>query len=331
MDEVHNLVKPSRAFNKTQLKNLSSLRDFLKTAEHSVIVGLTVTPIVDDEGDLDELHKILGKNMVTSVFDGTFDGNSPVPGLFPEVIPGLQTPKIISHELMGWKDGSEGGSTAKEGALFRYWEKYRTQKAKFFQPTQPWSWSNEFLQLAKHCNVKNERYFNLKDAIACGNDEVKRKAAKFVGLADRLEADGKKTVIMCHRDNGYAPLVMYLQKRFKIGPHKVRSYPKLGDGGTLPPARSKNWQCKNHDLCSCAKCYFNRDSNALGDECRILVLEAKECSEGVSLFCTRKLHLLDVPQTWTSYVQRCVRACMSACGCVMNGMQGWEGCASIRT
>ena len=45
-NQVHNLVKPSKSFNATQIENLDKLRSFLKTAEHSVIVGLTATPIV---------------------------------------------------------------------------------------------------------------------------------------------------------------------------------------------------------------------------------------------------------------------------------------------
>ena len=42
--------------------------------------------------------------------------------------------------------------------------------------------------------------------------------------------------------------------------------------------------------------------------CQILVLDAKECSEGISLFCVRYLHMVDVPESWTSYVQRVGRA-----------------------
>ena len=45
-EQVHNLVKPSKSFNPTQIQNLKKLRSFLKNAEHSVIVGLTATPIV---------------------------------------------------------------------------------------------------------------------------------------------------------------------------------------------------------------------------------------------------------------------------------------------
>jgi hypothetical protein len=245
--------------------------------------------------------------MVISVFDGTFDGVSPVSGLFPRVRPSLVSPEIIEHELMGWKDGKAG---SKEGALFKYWEQFRkAAKAKCTQPSQPWP--KEFLRLAKHCNVKNEQYRFLKEAIQSDDDEMKRKATKFVKLADMIEEDNQKTVVMCHRSNGFAPLVMYLRKRFPR-PHEVGSYPEIVEG-RLPPAIP---ECKKPCRASCAKCYFNRDDNALGEHCRILVLEAKECSEGVSLFCTRKLHLLDVPQTWTSYVQRCVRACMCACGCM---------------
>ena len=183
------------------------------------------------------MHRILGKSMVTSVFDGTFDGKNPVSGLFPKVVPSLEDPKIIKHELMGWKDDGKSG-----GILFRYAQQLK--RVQCSNPTQPWP--KEFLGLAQFCNVKNSQYRHLKEALDASGDEVKKVATKFVKLAEMIKKDKKKTVVMCHRNNGFAPLVMYLQQMF---PGAVGSYPSI-EGGKLPPAGLP--ECRKP--CSCQKC-----------------------------------------------------------------------------
>ena len=194
--------------------------------------------MTDEKDDLEKLRGILGESMVTSVFDGTFDGKTPVSGLFPKVLPSLEEPEIIEHELMGWKEESNTG-----GILFKYAQQLkRVQGSEFTQP-----WPKPFLSLAQFCNVKSRQYRYLKEALDAADDEVKKVATKFVRLAEMIKEDEKKTVVMCHRNNGFAPLVMYLQQMF---PGAVGSYPTIDKGGKLPPAGLPDCRAQ----CSCQKC-----------------------------------------------------------------------------
>ena len=61
MDEFHNLVKPSPEIRKspTRMLMLTMLREMLRTAKNSVIVGFTATPLVGEDGSAEELLNII--------------------------------------------------------------------------------------------------------------------------------------------------------------------------------------------------------------------------------------------------------------------------------
>jgi len=48
---------------------------------------------------------------------------------------------------------------------------------------------------------------------------------------------------------------------------------------------------------------FNSANNRYGEQYRVLVADALTCSEGVSFFAVREVHLADVPATPSAFVQ----------------------------
>ena len=61
--------------------------------------------------------------------------------------------------------------------------------------------------------------------------------------------------------------------------------------------------------CPCNLCLFNdKQHNAQGQCYRIMVADAKECSEGVSFFGVRQFLIVDVPKSASEYIQRVGRA-----------------------
>lgn len=61
--------------------------------------------------------------------------------------------------------------------------------------------------------------------------------------------------------------------------------------------------------CPCNLCKFNdKLQNARGQCYRIMVADAKECSEGVSFFGVRRFLIVDIPSSASEYIQRVGRA-----------------------
>ena len=61
--------------------------------------------------------------------------------------------------------------------------------------------------------------------------------------------------------------------------------------------------------CACNLCEFNdKQVNARGQSYRIMVADAKECSEGVSFFGVRRFLIVDIPHNASEYIQRVGRA-----------------------
>ena len=61
--------------------------------------------------------------------------------------------------------------------------------------------------------------------------------------------------------------------------------------------------------CPCNLCKSNdKVNNARGQRYRIMVADAKECSEGVSFFGVRRFLIVDVPNSASEYIQRVGRA-----------------------
>ena len=117
-----------------------------------------------------------------------------------------------------------------------------------------------------------------------------------------------KVLIICHRMHGYRLLLRMVARR--LGSATVRGF---------PPARTYAERCDadfkrlaglpceagfGAGTCSCALCTYNRPGGAA----RVMVADAKECTEGISFLGVRTLILADVPPDAHSYMQRIGRA-----------------------
>ena len=91
MDEVHNLVRPSAEIlrNEKRMEMLRRLRQLLRTAENSVIIGLSGTPLCDVPAEALALRNLIKGRHHQSLTDEGFVSyymETP-PSVFPRVTP----------------------------------------------------------------------------------------------------------------------------------------------------------------------------------------------------------------------------------------------------
>ena len=53
---------------------------------------------------------------------------------------------------------------------------------------------------------------------------------------------------------------------------------------------------------------FNRPQNLRGETHRVMLLDEEQCSEGISLFATRRVFMASAPRSFGQFVQQCGRA-----------------------
>lgn len=124
-----------------------------------------------------------------------------------------------------------------------------------------------------------------------------------------------KTLVLVHDRHGFKLLAKMLDEYF---PGVTCAYAGIDDkqvqswkDETLKKLVGNKHDPKlvaTRDGCRCNLCRFNSNSNLRGEDLRIMIADAKFCSEGVSFFCVRQLHLVDIPPSVTSYLQRVGRA-----------------------
>ena len=111
MDEVHNLVRPSAEILRAprRLQNLINLRQLLRTAENSVVIGFTGTPLCDSTKDADLLKalikgpfKDLNDEGFLSFYMGAPSSVFPtvLPRGLPSAIPALAIRPVILRNFM---------------------------------------------------------------------------------------------------------------------------------------------------------------------------------------------------------------------------------------
>ena len=101
MDEVHNLVRPSMEIlrNEKRCLMLQRLRHLLRTAENSVIIGLTGTPLCDVPAESAALLNLIKGRHHQSLSDEGFVSYymSTPPSVFPRVFPRACSPACRPH------------------------------------------------------------------------------------------------------------------------------------------------------------------------------------------------------------------------------------------
>jgi hypothetical protein len=120
-------------------------------------------------------------------------------------------------------------------------------------------------------------------------------------------APGEKVLVMVHRGSGYKLLLRLLAR--SLGHGTLRGFPAARTAADKRDEHLLPFLGEPHDEgagseCGCALCAFNRPCSPI----RVMVADAKECSEGVSFLHVRHLLLVDVPAEPADFLQRVGRA-----------------------
>ena len=103
MDEVHNLVRPSDEIlsNPKRLNMIKQLREMLRRAENSVIIGFTGTPLCDAPEQRDALKNIIKGREAANLSDEGFVSfyMATAPSVFPRVWP-VGVPGAVPAEMV---------------------------------------------------------------------------------------------------------------------------------------------------------------------------------------------------------------------------------------
>lgn len=132
-------------------------------------------------------------------------------------------------------------------------------------------------------------------------------------MDDVCKMEPQKTLVLVHAKHGFKLLLRLFDKHL----NNTSVTQVCGYDGLAPPKNDDQLKrlmgtgkCERtlNCNCDCNLCKFNRSDNLRGEKIRVMVADAKQCSEGVSFFAVQRLHLVDVPLSWTEYVQRIGRA-----------------------
>lgn len=345
MDEVHNLVKPSHAITKnpTRLLMLDMLKEMLRTCKNSVLVGFTATPLVDADGTARSLLDIIkgaGNEKHTDEGYISYFMGSPSPA-FPAVSPSLDwvtsravhsasaSSKQPNHwcdnvvrkvVLKNFNDNERGNLTEyKNASNEKRYTPRAIQRCSIGQHFATAGRVDVFKVLVgegtegqrKLCG-KSFPTQDVDPKLGYCRDRVEGFSSKLAAVCDDVDND-LKLVVLVHSEHGFKLIIRLLQARFS---GQVAAY----HGG--PPSSTSRWDdelkallgdkhsevLKARDECPCNICRFNNPSNLRGQDVRIMVADAKFCSEGVSFFGVRELLLVDLPEHAAELLQRCGRA-----------------------
>jgi superfamily II DNA or RNA helicase len=285
MDEVHNLVAPTHEMKKYKSK-LDRLREALQKSQKTVLVGLTATPIADGPQDWVRLMRVLkgpGANERTDEGYVLYFNSRPS-SVFAS-IPGGTNAKVVQVPLSGenLKTYVEKAKTLKDVEKLAV---YNNMAVYYTQVNKP-----KFKQMLKK---------NPPGA-----------ASKMFRVAQTVFERCEKQLIIVHRKNGIKAMMAVLDAYASSGMNyacKKGSYAMLYDRET-PTQRKKNDPTSATAILK----RFNAANNIRGEHLRVLVIDAKYYSEGVSFKDCRLLHLVDVPESWKDYKQRIGRV-IRLCG-----------------
>lgn len=380
MDEVHNLVRPSMEIlrNEKRCLMLQRLRHLLRTAENSVIIGLTGTPLCDVPAESAALLNLIKGRHHQSLSDEGFVSYymSTPPSVFPRVfptgvlasLPPSSLRRVPLRNLPAPPASTVGGRRRVGAAPAGNRREYETKlSAEMARLQSDGAFGDGFDDdadegtavsvrsldpiklsiLSRLCSVSQTAGYAGREDVARtvhgapGNllkraqpddaygsaEQLKRArgyASKLLQICEDVAAAEPplKTLVIIHRNAGYKLLLRMLARR--LGEEKVRGFPpartlaERRDAQLLPLLGFAHDESRGRASCPCALCVFNRaestkqpsgSSDGNGDDgVRVMVADAKECSEGVSFFGVRRLILADVPTTSEDLLQRVGRA-----------------------
>jgi len=268
MDEVHNLVRVQTQFG----EQLARLRNFLLTARGGLLAGFTGTPILSEPSEGKQLLDIVKGSRHAGGNDQGFLSSFPMrpQPLLPRTLPPGVPDAVITPKLRRQlvKHTLLGGESLK---------RYDVKRAKGLPERR----LQRYCTIGIHFGAFHDGKNGCKAKVL---ENVQSFAPKIQAIASAVAASTQKALVLIPRSSGMDALLLHLQELAKT------SSPPFGVA-TMDQIAA-----------------FNSGSNRHGERFRVLIADATTCSEGVSFYAVRQVHLAEVPVTPSAFVQSVGRA-----------------------
>lgn len=304
MDEFHNLNDPEPDVMQ-YLDKLKKLRSALMSAENSVIVGATATPIVKEVDDAKRNIAILRgakyeKAPTNEGFVSFYQDLSE--RVFARVLPNgpppANFPRIVSVEMQG--DNLDAYNKKEK----EWSKKIVNDEGKLMAKIH--GYSSFSMYMTTPVKPKDKFYQALAKNAASA-------ATKLDAIVRYVREHPKgKVLIILHRHSGFKALKALWEINYRADqcdPTCKQKCPKAC--WMTMDQEDKTEKEKAANLGELAK--FNKSENKTGDEIRVAIVNAQFYESGVSFYGVRHLLLVDVPMKWSGWMQRMGRA-LRFCG-----------------
>mmetsp|Transcript_20702 Transcript_20702/g.55395 ORF Transcript_20702/g.55395 Transcript_20702/m.55395 type:complete len:1436 (+) Transcript_20702:63-4370(+) len=252
-------------------EQLNHLRDLLVSAQGIVLAGFTGTPILNHPSDGRLLLDVIkGKEALGN--DEGFLSAFPVR---PRQLFALALPRGLP----------DGALTVQRRQQLVKKVELGGEALRMYDVKRQLGLTGQ--RLRNYCNVCcyvtsfHDGKFGSKARIMAAPEDC---CPKLFAAVTAVVACPEKTVILASRTSGYAVVLDLLRQAAASSqpPFAVATMDELAQ--------------------------FNHISNIRGEAYRVLVADTNQCSEGVSFLTVRRILLLDVPSSYSQFVQQCGRA-----------------------
>jgi len=252
-------------------EQLAKLRSLLSGASGTVLAGFTGTPILNKAMEGRQLLDII-KGASAPRGDAGFLSSFPMrpAGLFPTSLPRGVPDALLTPNL-------RRQFVRKVILLAEPLKRYDAKRQKGLPERRLRAYCNLCVHFGSLHDGKNgSKARVLANMEAC--------APKLYAIATDVVDHEEKALVLVARNSGLLALLEHLKERAATAekPFHVATIDELAE--------------------------FNSPGNLRGELFRVLVADAAQCSEGVSFFAVRRLHLADVPVTPSALVQSVGRA-----------------------
>eukprot|EP00930_Biecheleria_cincta_P098244 TRINITY_DN89919_c0_g1_i1.p1 TRINITY_DN89919_c0_g1~~TRINITY_DN89919_c0_g1_i1.p1 ORF type:complete len:1177 (-),score=234.31 TRINITY_DN89919_c0_g1_i1:261-3719(-) len=269
MDEVHNLVRVQTQYG----EQLARLRTLLSGARGTVLAGFTGTPILNEAQEGRQLLDII-KGLAVSRGDGGFLSSFPMrpAGLFPSSLPRGIPDNILTPNL-------RRQFVRRVMLTGEPLKRYDAKRQKGLPERRLRSYCN----MCVHFGSFHEGRNGNKQRVL---EDMPSLAPKLHAIAKDVAENPLKALVLIARSSGMEALMEHLR-----------------DLSAAAPEGNRFGVATMDELAE-----FNAPGNLRGEKYRVIVADAVSCSEGVSFFGVRRVHLAEVPSTPSALVQSVGRA-----------------------
>jgi len=252
-------------------EQLHRLRDLLDAAQNMVLAGFTGTPIINEPWEGRQLLDIIKGKGASDCDEGFLSAFPTRPrSLFP-----LSLPEGIPDGLL---------TVQRMQQLVRKVELHG-EALKVYDLKRHMGLTGQ--RLRNYCNISvyagslhDGKHGSKARILANPEDCCPKLQAVALAVAD----SSQKAFVMTGRTSGYAIMLELLRRAGATSdpPFQVATMTELSE--------------------------FNHVSNLRGEKYRVLVADAVQCSEGVSVLAVRRSFLTDIPASHSQFIQQCGRA-----------------------